>query len=151
MDTKDTNLKDAVGIRKWRQFFCIPASVVCELGVGMLEGARKYGRYNWRAAGVRASVYVDAAEGHIMAWKMGEDIDPDSGLSHLVKAMASLAVLRDAQVSGMMVDDRPPATDMAELQVRLQAAVEHVFDRTPEPMEPWTQARIDDHSKKGSK
>lgn len=142
IDRKDTNPKDAVGVRKWRQFFCVPFAVVCEMGVAMLEGARKYGRNNWRASGAAASIYVDAAIGHIMAWNMGEETDPDSGVSHLTKAMVSLAVLRDAQINGVMVDDRPPSVDLAQLQDHLQEAVDGIFERIPQPQEPWTDARI---------
>ena len=93
INVKDTNPKDAVGIRKWRQYTSVPTTFVWAVGVAMLEGARKYGRSNYRVAGVRASVYVDAAKGHIDQWWEGENLDPDTGLSHLVKAAASLAVL----------------------------------------------------------
>src|SRR3546814_1076431 len=77
--SKDTNPKDAVGTKKWRQFSTIPVTIIWELGVAMLEGARKYGRHNYRVAGVRGSVYVDAAIGHITQWWEGEDLDPDTG------------------------------------------------------------------------
>ncbi|SVD92517.1 uncharacterized protein METZ01_LOCUS445371, partial [marine metagenome] len=30
-----------------------------------MEGAIKYGRHNYRIAGVRASVYIDATIGHL--------------------------------------------------------------------------------------
>ena len=43
-----------------------------------------------------------------MAWQDGEDIDPDSGNTHLAHAMASLAILIDALESGNVVDNRPP-------------------------------------------
>ena len=105
---KDTNPKDAIGVRKWRQFFVVPRQVLWEVGVGMLEGALKYGRHNYRASGVRASVYCDAAMGHIEQFIEGEDVDKDSGLSHVTKAIASLVVLRDAMIQDKFTDDRPP-------------------------------------------
>lgn len=104
---KDTNPKDAVGVRK-APLSTVPANVIAEIGLGMLEGARKYGRHNYREAGVRASVYYDAAMRHLMAWWEGEDIDADSGLSHITKALACLTVFRDAMMQDMMEDDRPP-------------------------------------------
>lgn len=64
--TKDTNPKDNIGVRKWRQFTCIPMTVLAEVGIAFTEGARKYGRHNYRVLGVRASVYIDAAFGHMM-------------------------------------------------------------------------------------
>lgn len=106
---KDTNPKDAVGTAKV-PFSTIPAQVVGEVGLAMMEGARKYGRHNYRVVGVRASVYYDAAFRHLTAFWEGQDIDPASGMPHLVKAIACCVVLRDSQIQGNWVDDRPPAT-----------------------------------------
>lgn len=138
--SKDTNNpKDAVGIRKWRVFSVVPLTVIAELGVAMLEGARKYGRHNYRVAGVRASVYVDAAIGHVMQWWEGEDTDPDSGLSHVTKAIASLTVLRDAMIQDMLTDDRPPRGNLDELRQRLQGLVDQLFERHPESKAAFTE------------
>ncbi len=127
---KDTNPKDAIGVKKWRQFMVVPRQVLWEVGVGMLEGALKYGRHNYRAAGVRASVYCDAAMGHIEQFIEGEDLDKDSGLSHVTKAICSLVVLRDAMMNDFWQDDRPPKIkDMDALRDRLQAKVEENFTR----------------------
>lgn len=131
LSVKDTNPKDAVGTKKWRQYCTIPTTIIWELGVAMLEGARKYGRHNYRIAGVRASVYVDAAKGHIDQWWEGEDIDEESKLNHIIKAIASLAVLRDAMIQDRWVDDRPPKTDLDKLRKELQIAVDGIFERVP--------------------
>lgn len=104
---KPTNPKDACGIRK-APLSVVPMNVVAEIGVAMLEGASKYGRHNYRGVGVRASVYFDATMRHLIDWWEGVDLDPDSGMSHITKALASLTVLRDAQMQGMCTDDRPP-------------------------------------------
>lgn len=133
--TKPTNPKDAVGVRKWRQFTCIPFTVLAELGVALLEGAAKYGAHNYRVAGVRASIYIDAAMGHILQWWEGEDIDADSGLSHITKAIASLTVLRDAMLNDMVTDDRPVKPNLDKLRSDLQASVDALFDKYPN-MEP---------------
>ena len=133
---KRTNPKDAVGTGKWRQFSVLPMAVIWELAVALLEGARKYGRHNYRDAGVRASVYVDAAVGHIGQFWEGEDIDADSGLSHITKAIASLVVMRDSMIRGNWVDDRPPAIDMDALRTDLQAAVDGIMERIPDAVPP---------------
>jgi hypothetical protein len=111
----------------------------------MLEGARKYGRHNYRVAGVRASVYTDAAKGHIDQWTEGENIDEESGLSHITKAIASLVVLRDAMIQGKMVDDRPPRTDLNKLRAELQMAVDNIFERIPEAKDAYLEG--DQHEK----
>lgn len=103
------NPKDRVGRTK-PGLSCVPCPVLFEVGAAMAEGARKYGRHNWREQAISASVYYDAALRHLMAFYEGEDIDPDSGLSHVTKAIAGLCVLRDAMLRGKWKDDRPPAS-----------------------------------------
>jgi hypothetical protein len=111
-DSKPTNPKDSVGIAKV-PISTVSATVMSEVGLAMAEGALKYGRHNYRTAGVKASVYVDAAWRHLFLkwWDMGQDIDAESGLSHVTKAIASLVVLRDSMIKGNWVDDRPPKQD----------------------------------------
>jgi len=127
MSNKETNPKDAIGVRK-APLSCVPMTVVAELGVAMLEGASKYGRHNWREAGVRSSVYFDAAMRHLIAWWEGEDIDRESNMSHVIKAMATLTVLRDAQMAGKLEDDRPPAVVFG-LYPFLNGAAAEILDR----------------------
>lgn len=105
---KPTNPKDFVGLTK-PPMSTVSKLVMAEVGVAMLEGAMKYGRHNYRGTDVLASIYIDAAGRHLDAWYEGQELDPDSGMSHLTKAIASLTVLRDAQIVGTMIDDRPPA------------------------------------------
>jgi len=109
MEKKETNPKDSIGIKKV-PFSTLSGPVLAELGLAMLEGALKYGRHNYRVAGVRHSVYHDASMRHQWSDWEGEDIDPDSGLSHLIKSAACNLVLRDAQIHGKYFDDRPPRT-----------------------------------------
>jgi hypothetical protein len=139
MTTKLSNPKDAVGVRRWRQFVSIPFTVLAEVGVGMMEGAMKYARHNYREAGVRSSVYVDASIGHIMQWWEGEDLDPDTKLSHITKAICSLVVLRDAMIEDMLNDDRPPKAKLSKVRGDLQTIVDAMFDKYPEPKAPITE------------
>ena len=125
-DMKATNPKDAIGIRK-APLSVVPMGVIAEVGIAMLEGASKYGRHNFRAIGVRSSVYFDATMRHLIDWWEGEDIDPGSGLSHVTKAIASLIVLRDAMMQGMCEDDRPPKSK--EFYPALNAAAAQIVDR----------------------
>lgn len=137
---KDTNPKDAVGVKKV-PMSTVPARPVLEMALGMLEGARKYGRHNYREAGVRASVYYDATFRHLMSWWEGEDIDPDSGLSHIVKAMASLLVLRDSMLSGNWVDDRPPRMEGGAGIAELNEAAAEIIEKYPNPKDAFTEKR----------
>ena len=69
-------------------------------------GANKYGPYNWRDTGVCATTYVSAIMRHLNAWRDGEDLDPESGFSHLAHIAASCNILMDAKHCGQLQDDR---------------------------------------------
>ena len=139
MSSKETNPKDSVGTKKWRYFSTIPLTVVAEIGIALVEGARKYGRHNYRVTGVKSSVYVDAAIGHIAQWYEGEDIDVDSNLSHITKAIASLVVLRDAMIQDMLIDDRPPKANLNAVRENMQQVVDELFVKYPVSAHTFTQ------------
>lgn len=102
---KPTNPKDAIGGNKI-PFHLWPETATIMGSLGMLDGALKYGRANWRAGGVKASIYFDALRRHVNKLWEGEDIDPDSGLPHECHALACLAILIDAKAAGVLDDDR---------------------------------------------
>lgn len=137
---KDTNPKDAVGIKK-APISTVSAAVLAELGVAMLEGARKYGRHNYRIDSVRASVYYDATWRHLSKFWEGEDIDPDSGLSHITKAIASLVVFRDAMINSKFIDDRPPPIPQGFLADLDKVAAE-VIEKYPDAKKPFTHEDV---------
>ena len=135
---KPTNPKDALGVRKV-PFSTISAPVIAELGVAMLEGAMKYGRHNYRVIGVRGSVYYDAVMRHMLSWWEGENTDPDSGLSHITKAISSLVVLRDGMIQGNWVDDRPPISVPGWIE-EYNNRVSHLLQKYPNAMKPYINA-----------
>jgi len=130
--TKATNPKDAIGSMK-AKFSTVPMGVVLQVGLAMLEGMCKYGRHNYRAIGVRSSVYYDAIMGHIADWWEGQDIDPDSGLNHIDKAIASAFVLRDAINQGKLEDDRPPRSRVfkSDFNADAKRLIEMHADKNP--------------------
>ena len=121
-ETKDTNPKDAIGSSKLPMHL-IPGTAKAALAIAFLEGALKYGKYNWRVAGVRASIYADALERHLEKWKNGEDIDCKTGVPHLASVMACAAIIIDAEHCGKLTDDRPPSAPVAEY---IDTLAEHV-------------------------
>jgi len=143
MIIKNSNPKDAIGIKK-APMSTVSAPVLMEMGLAMLEGDRKYGRHNYRVIGVRSSVYYDAAMRHLMAWWEGEDIDPDSGISHVTKALSCLSVLRDAMINEKFTDDRPPKIKDGWIQELNKKAAE-IIERYPDAKDPHTQ--IDEAAK----
>lgn len=114
MKPKGSNPKDTLaGTRLPVEL--VPDSLDAEVCLAFLEGALKYGRYNWRIAGARASVYAGAARRHLMKWWNGEERDRKTHVRHLASAIASLAILIDAEICGMLEDDRPPSGPLSEV------------------------------------
>jgi len=145
-ELKETNPKDAIGIKK-APISTLSGPVIAEMGCAMAEGALKYGRHNYRVSGVRASVYRDAAFRHLNKWWEGEDIDPDSGLNHIAKALACLSVLRDAMIFENWVDDRPPALPNSQaFWKHLDETMANMMDKYPNPVPAFTQKGLENGS-----
>ena len=68
-------------------------------------GAKKYGRHNFHK-GMQTSRIVAACLRHITAYNEGEDLDPESGTSHLGHAAACLAMILKCEELGTLVDNR---------------------------------------------
>ena len=83
----------------------IPLSALVEEAKGFQLGEAKYGRYNF-TKGLESHRLVAAALRHILAWQEGEDLDPESGASHLGHARCCLAMLLETQKLGTLKDTR---------------------------------------------
>lgn len=93
-------------------------SMVYKLGEG------KYGTYNWRSTNPKVSQYVAAAYRHLGAWYDGQNMDPESGCSHLAHVRACMGILIDALELGRAIDDRPTRGSAARLiQVLTETAI----------------------------
>lgn len=101
-----TNPKDLIGSKKL-DMTSLPAVAIAHGNHAMMDGAGKYGPYNWRDNPVQAKVYVDAAIRHLLAWFEGEEEAKDSGVHHLGHVIGCMAILLDAQATGNLVDNRP--------------------------------------------
>ncbi len=112
--TSTGNPKDLIGVKKPNVALVPPASSLYQ-AQAMMDGAAKYGPYNWRENPVKSMIYIAAAQRHIAAYLDGEDIDAKSGVPHLGHGLACLGILADATETGNLLDDRPakgPAADM---------------------------------------
>jgi hypothetical protein len=101
-----SNPKDVLGVNKV-SLSKLPPIAELHTCHALMNGADKYGPYNWRDKSVKASIYIDACRRHLNLWFEGEEFAPDSGAHHLGHAMACLAILIDAQEIGNLIDDRP--------------------------------------------
>lgn len=110
----DTNPKDRQGDKKPPLWLVPQSAAIFESKVFQL-GAAKYGPYNWREKKVRATVYIAAAMRHLASVLDGEDIDPESGQSHIAHARACTGIYLDAVATGNLIDDRPTPGVSAKL------------------------------------
>jgi hypothetical protein len=105
-ETKSTNPKDILAVNR-TPLHLLPGPAKIHQALAHLDGAKKYGPYNWRAEGVTASLYKSGVERHIDDWFDGEDLASDSLVHHLGHAMAGLAIILDSIAQGNFIDDRP--------------------------------------------
>jgi hypothetical protein len=136
---KPTNPKDAFGCRK-APLSALSGGFVFYSGLGMAEGGIKYGRHNYRVKKVRASIYFDALQRHAWGWWEGEDIDPDSGLPHLVKLASSVSILIDASICDCLIDDRPPAYPKGWMK-KMNEHMLMLKKKYPKSKAPYTQKK----------
>lgn len=120
--TKSTNPKDILARDEQRVLLhLLPSPGLIHTALAMMDGARKYGPYNWRDEGVGAGTYVSAAMRHLRDWLDGEEDAPDSGVHHLGHAAACVLILLDAQAVGNLVDDRPAPAPTSEMMEEVKA------------------------------
>jgi hypothetical protein len=76
-------------------------------GVGhvLTFGAKKYEAHNWRK-GIQTSRLLGAALRHLFAYLRGEDLDPETGLSHLLHASCCVMFAFELSLTKPELDDR---------------------------------------------
>lgn len=116
--TDTTNPKDRIGSKKVDLSLVPPVADILESQVMQL-GADKYGAFNWRDTSVRLTVYIAAVLRHMSAIRDGQDIDPESGISHWAHIRANTGIILDAMESGKLIDDRKTSGKAADVLQRL--------------------------------
>jgi hypothetical protein len=126
-DQKDSNPKDAIGVQKL-PLSLVPWVTIAYGSLAHLCGALKYGKWNWRKSGVRASVYLDAIRRHLAKWESGEEVD-EEGVPHLGSIIAGVGIILDARAAGKLTDDRPPRVETGALFDQLTPIVKQLQER----------------------
>lgn len=109
------NPKDRIGASKV-DLTLIPGVAKIALAKALMEGATKYGAYNWRVEPIQMRTYIRAAMSHLDALLDGEDDARDSAIEHLGHVMANAAIILDAIAQGTIIDDRPLPGRTADYQ-----------------------------------
>lgn len=130
MESKPSNPKDRAAVTK------LDLSLLSEVGIAygnlaMAEGDYKYGAYNYRAVGVKASVYIAALKRHLAKYENGEWADKKTHVPHLGSIIACAAILADGHAMGNLVDDRPYALDMEEIYNECEKINKHLQQLFP--------------------
>jgi hypothetical protein len=76
----------------------------------MAFGADKYKPHNWRL-GLSWSQTWSSLQRHLLAFNDGEELDPETGKSHLAHAMCQLMFLTEYSLTGTGTDDRWVSVD----------------------------------------
>lgn len=83
----------------------LPTAALVEISKVLEFGAKKYSAENWRN-GLEWSRLFGAALRHIFAHKDGEDLDSETGLSHLAHAGCCILFLLEHEMKNLGKDDR---------------------------------------------
>jgi hypothetical protein len=101
------NPKDLVAQSKL-DLSLVPETAIIAEALAFLEGALKYGRFNWRMKPVKMSVYYSALMRHGLKLQAGDHVDSKTLISHLGYIRCCAAIMIDALHYGTLIDDRPP-------------------------------------------
>jgi hypothetical protein len=114
------NPKQAFGDKKV-PLGLMPSSGVLYGALGFVDGATKYGAYNWREKPVEAMTYVHAARRHLDLWVDGQELSDSEEWEvapgvfvtlgqrpNLGHAISCLSILADSIENENLIDNRPP-------------------------------------------
>lgn len=134
-----TNPKDAIGLTK-PALRLVPPALLLHVAGAMADGAEKYGPYNWRKNAVRLTVYIEAAQRHLLALLDGEDLARDSKRHHAAHVAASMGIILDALETGHLIDDRADGGCAADIIDRMTPSP---APAAPVPFERKTSGRYE--------
>ena len=118
IEVKPTNPKDIIGSGKL-PLHLWPSTATAMGCLGFLDGALKYGRSNFRAVGVKASIYVDPAQrSHLVCLVPKAKTSTQTAvLPHLSHAPRGCSAIsrRGAQAKKNLTDDRMYPTRLSKI------------------------------------
>lgn len=83
----------------------LPPEALTEIAKVLTFGAKKYAAHNWRKGFKWTRVFASTLR-HLFAWLRGEDLDPETGLSHLAHAGCNVLFLLTFVLTKTGEDDR---------------------------------------------
>ena len=99
----------------------LPPKAIVEISKVLTFGAAKYDAENWRKLDDLQNRYTAGALRHIFAHMDGEELDPETNLSHLAHAMCCLLFKLEIELEERAEKERPRETDVSEHKARDQS------------------------------
>ena len=99
----------------------LPPKAIVEISKVLTFGAAKYDAENWRKLDDLQNRYTAGALRHIFAHMDGEDLDPETNLSHLAHAMCCLLFKLEIELEERFKEEESRKTDSAEHTARDQS------------------------------
>lgn len=86
----------------------LPPKAIFEVAKVLGFGAEKYGPENWRLLDNLQGRYTAGALRHIFAHMDGEELDPESGTSHLAHALCCLLFKLEIELENAKIEEEDP-------------------------------------------
>ena len=100
----------------------LPPKAIVEISKVLTFGAAKYDAENWRKLDDLQNRYTAGALRHIFAHMDGEQLDPETNLSHLAHAMCCLLFKLEIELENAKIEEeKPRETDSTEHTARDQS------------------------------
>ena len=100
----------------------LPPKAIFEVAKVLGFGAEKYGPENWRLLENLQGRYTAGALRHIFAHMDGEELDPESRMSHLAHALCCLLFKLEIELENAKIEEEEPReSDEQQHQARDQS------------------------------
>ena len=100
----------------------LPPKAIVEISKVLTFGAAKYDAENWRKLDDLQNRYTAGALRHIFAHMDGEELDPETNLSHLAHAMCCLLFKLEIELENAKIEEeKPRETELTEHTARDQS------------------------------
>ena len=120
----------------------LPPKAVMEVAKVLTFGAEKYDVENWRKLEDLQNRYTAGALRHIFAHMDGEELDPETNLSHLAHAMCCLLFKLEIELEERLKEEEPRETDSTE-----HTACDQSFESDILPSKSYNEAGSMQHIK----
>ena len=99
----------------------LPPKAIVEISKVLTFGAEKYDAENWRKLDDLQNRYTAGALRHIFAHMDGEELDPETNLSHLAHAMCCLLFKLEIELEERFKEEESREVDSTEHTARDQS------------------------------